>query len=258
MSHELSETVQTVQTDTGRVRVTISPDDCSEAPYNDGGSPVVRVDYGRRGWTVEQDTDVTSYVLPDTITNALEAFLERHDRGTAVELWERYVRAFHGVRDVVWFRSNVDRGGCDYVTLDPQHWRTQQGLTDEYLREHAEHFTGPLANADEYVAWLDGDVWFHAVEREVTYRRVDGDEEITRWEDVEDGTCHGFYGEKWAREAALEALRVELEIPYERTVDGDTWAFVELHDDGTVTYRNASAWPDVADVTVKLEDVRGS
>lgn len=253
-----TETVHELEHDGRKLRVRKTVDEYPSAPYNDGGSPVIRVETSRWGGaTATQDTDVTSYVVHERILRALELWADDHEK------FERYVRAFHGVRDVVWFRSSVDRGSPEYVTLDPANWREEMGLTDEYLRDHAEHFTGPLSNADEYRAWLDGDVWLLTMEEEITYREVsqttdehESLEEITQWRELE--TVGGFYGD-YADEAALELLHEQLPHPWLIVREETGTVLAAFRDEETRDESLATReWPEGAGPAYVEEDPTGT
>lgn len=66
-----------------------------------------------------------------------------------------------------------------------------------------------LAEIREYESWTDGDVYGYTVERRITWHRADRpDVTMTTWETT-DSSCWGFYGRKYAVEAACEAWEVE-------------------------------------------------
>jgi hypothetical protein len=199
-------------TEDGRYRVRLERDDDAMQPEHDGGTPILRYEYGgwhREGYTVEQVENIGPTV-PDGIVAALTRWGARDD------LFERYLRMFHGTRSVVWEAPH--RSGPDYVTFDTAAIREGFGLTGEYVAAHPEHFGEhgeKLANMDEYVAWLTGDAYGYVVEERVAWGRLDSDGDLKRHESDDDrmetwevvDSCWGFYGDtEYLRETALEAL----------------------------------------------------
>ena len=59
-------------------------------------------------------------------------------------------------------------------------------------------------NLTEWEAWADGDVYFCTLDKAVTWTTDDGhvDEEMTT---CEADACHGYSGDEYAKEAALES-----------------------------------------------------
>lgn len=183
----------------GKLRVRLVLDEGPSEPYDDGGSPIIRIDrrsgrYTDR-WEAEQVTATTSYVLDERIVSAARKF------GPG-QTFERYLRIFHGTTCFVVYDSH--ESSYWYATFDTADWRQKLELTDEWLDLHPDT-RGQLANMDEYKAWCEGDVYGWVVERETTWHK-DGDPEqtMTTWEDVE--SCWGYYGREYGEQAAREAL----------------------------------------------------
>lgn len=68
------------------------------------------------------------------------------------------------------------------------------------------------AEAREYEAWAEGDVWIYDIERSVVWQRTETaeDESMITWEGVE--SCGGYYGREYAEQearAAFEAYKTE-------------------------------------------------
>lgn len=192
----MSETLHTEQVDDDRrIRIVYHP--YPDEPYDDGGSPILRIDHRK----VEQVTNTTSYVLPDGLVSGFTEVLRSHDLTTA----ERYLRIFWGVRNI---DSEMTRD-FTYLAFDPAHWREAMELTDEYMAERKAadpSINFRLGNMDEYRAYLNGEVYGYVIEKRVTWQRQD-DPTITRQEWEETDSCYGFYGESdYALEAAKEAL----------------------------------------------------
>lgn len=182
-----------VTTSDGEYRVRVTRDEDPSQPYDDGGSPILRREYSswRGVWTAEQMVMTTSYRLHPSICEAFERF------GRDLDTWERYCRIFHGATSFAYYTT---RGGDMFVTLDPAEWREEVGAPEG------------SANLDEWRAYCEGDVFGYTVERRVReyceVRTLAGEELRASarfaWEHVD--SCWGFYGLKWAQEAALEAL----------------------------------------------------
>lgn len=195
----MSDTVETITLDEfPHYRARIVTDDYSDAPYDDGSSPVIRLEY-RSGWTAEQVTEITSHVVAPEILTAAAHF------GSEADKFERYLRLFHGTTEVQWF-SGIDRD-ADYVTFDTKVWREEMGLTDEHIAAHPEH-DFRLASADEYRAYLEGDAYGIIVEQEVAVANIgETDEDTDVWE--EGDSLWGFYGDVdgYVTETATEMLK---------------------------------------------------
>lgn len=196
MSH--SETVET----RGDYRVRIEIENAPDEPYDDGGSPIIRL--YRRGYGDYQAEQVgsTSYVLDSVILEAAARWAKEPD------VFERYCRIFHGARSFEW-RDSGDSRDYIYVTLDPADWREKMGLTDEWLDAHPDVKT---TNLTEWNAYCDGDVYGVIVEKRVTWTRehddeidgTDGDPSMDDWQEV--SAVWGYYGEEYATEVAREQL----------------------------------------------------
>lgn len=179
-----------------RARLDRDPHPCE--PYYDGGTPILRVDrYGR----AEQVAEVTSYVTPVHHDDALGYFIGQfgygHGRGEGCEVWERYMRIFHGADSFVWHE------GCgwrdpSYVTFTSTHWREAMGLDET---------SGVVANMDEWVAYVEGDAYFLTLEERVLSASAYDDDPEDEWEEMHDTTSFGgLYGEVSAQAYAADEL----------------------------------------------------
>lgn len=177
-------------TNSGEYRVRLVLDNDPEAPYDVGSSPILSRAWDRWRYRADQVTSVTSYKVADGIVDALHVWGD-------CEKFRRYCRIFHGVTA---FRAYTGRDGTEYLTLDPADWREKVGAP-----------AGSIS-LEEWIAYLEGDVWGWVVERRETlesvWRNTAG--EVTFASESEDWTevdsCWGYYGRKYAEEAALEAL----------------------------------------------------
>lgn len=185
------------------LRVRIDSDTYPEPPYNDGGTPLLRVSSSRYGEAPEQVTEITPYVLPDEIIKAARHFL--FDLGDEAK-FERYLRIYHGTTSIKWW-GDSRATDYNYVTFDTAAWREELGLTDQYLTDHAELFKSDIANMDEWIAYVTGEVYGVVIEELVTWVRFHGDgvtvfDTRQEWELVD--SCYGFYGYEYAVESAKE------------------------------------------------------
>jgi hypothetical protein len=183
------------------MRARIVTDPYAETPYDDGSSPVICRRYGLvRCHQVEH---MTSYEVPAEILTAANRWLS-YD----AQLFERYMRIFHGSTEFEYFDSN----DADYVTFDTEHWRKAIGIPDlAEWRTWAPD--GKLANAAEFRAWLAGESYSILIEKRVWYAQVDRDlvadpDTVTDdWETVD--SLSGLYGDLdgYVTDEAREMLR---------------------------------------------------
>ena len=121
----------------------------------------------------------------------------------------------HDVVDLDW----LSRGDHDIVNVVTKQDLEIWGWNKDGERVHTPtHDDGtPMRptehNLDEWRAWADGDVYFFTIEKAVKWQRLGSDDEpvfiaeeptMTTWEEVE--TLGTFYGDEYAKEAALESL----------------------------------------------------
>ena len=184
--------------DNGKYRVRLIADEYPSEPYNDGQSPLLRIERNNyRGMTVSHVMD-TGRPLDDD--DRIEYAVRHWGTSPSDDDWrlfEKYLRAFYGTTKIETWHS----GSYWYVTYDTAKWREYIGVTDDtsWLAKHSDSI-----NMNEWRSYVEGDVWGYDVERNVTWRRDDDpDESMQTWESVD--SCWGFYGSDYARESALEA-----------------------------------------------------
>jgi|ERR1700722_1058067 len=189
-------------------RVILVTDDYPEEPYNEGQSPILRTD--------------TRYLSYASSVAHLDAGWRGGEYEYKIEeaackwgppsssdwyMFERYMRAFHGVTKVETYYS----GSYWYVTYDSSEWRA---------------YTGAPAGSiglEEYKAWIEGEVYGYQIQRLVSYRHMDNETSVPDYETwEEEDACYGFYGYGYATEAAKEALKYA--VPYTPAV-GDVVTF---------------------------------
>lgn len=199
MSHDVLETSAN-----GNYRVRLEYDMYAETPYDDGMTPILRIErYG-------SPEHVGMSSRPHDLDSAVEAAVERWGSPNGHQWFkvERFLRAFLGATTVQTWYS----GDNWYVAYDTTAWREYVGTTAA-----GEEF-GDLMS--EWKAYVNGEVYGYVVEKRQTVETIrrlvtdagDDSEEISRetadeWELVD--ACSGFYGYEYAAEAAREALALE-------------------------------------------------
>lgn len=189
----------------GDLRVKIVLDEYPDQPHDDGGCPVLRIDW--RFGDVEHTGYGDHYDPGFRPADALGYFISQFDVTQGIEVFERYVRVFHE-------GSVVEYGGgargTTYVAFTTRTLARAWGVPDDQ--------PVPDVEISEWEAYLEGDVWGYVVEKKVTWQRLDSNGEpvfsvspcfIETWEELD--SCWGFYGEEYAVQAAEEALEWHVE-----------------------------------------------
>jgi hypothetical protein len=114
------------------------------------------------------------------------------DRPDAVELFQRWARAFHGAVTEV---HTPNEGPVSVWYMMPEDQRDTPDPV-AYLR-------GDIA---EYQAWAEGDVFSYVIEKAVDWGRRDGKEgSMTTWETVD--SLGSFYGYEEVERVARDAFK---------------------------------------------------
>lgn len=169
--------------DDGKYRVKLVLDEDAFEPYDDGQSPLLRLEWSGYRYRAEH---VMATGRPTDHDERIEEAASKW--GSELEKFEKYLRAFYGASQVIIDTSTSQ--GMTYITYDTAEWR--------------EHVGAPLnsVNMDEYLAYCVGDCWGYVIEKNELWRKDgDPDETMESWEHVD--SCWGFYGD-YSREAALE------------------------------------------------------
>lgn len=166
-------------------RALIVPDYYPSEPYDDGGSPILRIE--RNGWyggSAEQVKHITSHEVDPSIIEAAAKWAAEPD------VFERYLRIFHGVTAVKWYEPHDDT----YVTFDTAAWREEVGAPEGSI------------DMTEWRAYCEGNVYGIVIEQLVTWVRADDiGGEKQEWETVD--SCFGYYGyTDYLMETASEML----------------------------------------------------
>jgi hypothetical protein len=174
-------------------RVLLERDPSPEEPYNDGGWPILRLEYTR------YQNRYVATAFNQQATPYVEKFNEFSNRGYDTETFQRYLRIFHDTirpdkKFGETFKEYGPNNGTDYtyIAFAPRQWREAMGVDIEQCMSE-----DPLA---EVRAWIEGDVWGYALES-----RYDPDDKGGEWLDAND-SCGGFYGRKYAEEEGKTIL----------------------------------------------------
>ena len=205
----MSDTYTDVVEERGEYRAVITIDTSPDKPENDFGCPVLRVESSGYGGGLVTSTGYGSHSakqdgIPAGGIDALQHFVSSHGWSDGIDIFGRYLAIFHG--GSIKRRSGQQWDDPTYVAY----------VTERMVRD-AWGFTGPVpaAELDEWAAYCEGEVYFVTVQRRLIRRTefVTFDDrhpveafETEEWWDEPDSTVGGYYGEQWAREAALEAL----------------------------------------------------
>jgi hypothetical protein len=181
----------------GDLRVRLVLDDCADEPYDGGRSPILRL-YPLRswgGWRAEYIDSIGAYTpaAADHIMTAAQKWAADPD------LFERYLRMFHGTTTVQWYDGRRGGGDFVYVTFDTADWRAHYDLSDHIAA---------LVDLSDWRAYCEGDVYGYIVEQRATWQRTNPAGEVvdTRetWEPVD--SYWGFYGHQYAETAGRSAF----------------------------------------------------
>lgn len=229
--------IATLDTPNGRFRAKIERDENASEPEFDAGCPIVQLDYSRNSFTTRMvgygDESAANDGLPRPADEILDLFAgDSGDMRTAIDRFERYIKVFHG-GTIVEYGPNQGVG-YTYVA-----YTTLKMVTELWGNTDSE---GINANMDEWISYLEGDVYGVMVERHIAVLDKDGldfaretlgesssydqvvelasqraevalGEGYGEWVDCEgDGSaCWGFFGEGYAKESAESALKSEIE-----------------------------------------------
>lgn len=166
-------------------RVRLVPDTDAEQPYDDGAWPILRKEPIRGSGTYVEAFNKQGEPYVD-------AFARLKEGGYPTEVFERYLRIFHGVNH---FHTYGPNRATDYtyMAFDPTVWRQDNIAEDHDLSQEK-----PLAEVE---AWVEGDVWGWVSERRANSSGIADEDD---WE--EESSCYGLYGRDYAEEAAQEEL----------------------------------------------------
>lgn len=185
----MSEVIDTRRMPDGtEYRSRLLPEADAEEPYDDGQWPILRTE-----WRGYQGRYVAT-AFNQAATPYVDRFNELANRGHNMEVFERFLRIFHGVTQFHMFGPERTRAtDYTYIAFDTRAWREEIGTDAEHVAKEK-----PLA---EIIAWIEGDTWGIVTE---TRWNPDEDKDEDDWEPLE--SVWGFYGRKYAEEAAKTEL----------------------------------------------------
>ena len=199
------------ETSDPRVLAIIERDTDSQGPDSDALAPAYWIEY--RACTYESNGRAGSTFNDD---DAAEAYMVARTRApyrppvSSEEFAARYMRIFHGTTVAI-VRSRVNQGGSTVLLLNTPAFRAHIGIDNADGSRALNGAGSPTADEialsldgemQEFQAWLDGDVY--GVGHAVNPERISHDDEIDLDTFDVELTCWGFYGEDYAKEAALE------------------------------------------------------
>jgi hypothetical protein len=179
----------------GKFRAKITVDEDAQKPDYESEAPILQLEAGGyNGYTIE------------AFNSQAEPYVDAAERliWQGVEVFERYLRIFHGTTVFSEYNTNRSRE-FGYIGFDTAVWRESMGVSPEQLKEEN--------ILSEVEAWASGDVWGVSVEKLVSWSTEDEDyDDFDDWEEVPDTAVWGWYGHAWAeQEAKAELARVVAE-----------------------------------------------
>lgn len=178
------------------MRLRLVRDDFPAEPYHDGQSPILRLyPLGGVGWRADYIDSIGGY--PPAAIDDIAAAGSRWGRDR--ELFERYLRMFHGTTAVQWYDGRCGGGDYVYVTFDTADWRQHHGIADGQI---------DVIDMSEWQAYCEGDVYGYIIEEHAAWQGTDSAgaviDTMQTWETVD--SCWGFYGFDHAEQAARQAV----------------------------------------------------
>lgn len=186
------------ETPHGVFRARVVLDEHPTEPDHDFGCPVLRLDPTGYGSARVDFTGYGSYsARHDGLKWAslliLGEFIDRFGWSDGTDVFDRYLRIFHGGSAVSW--SGYGYSDYIYVAYDTRAMRETWGQTGESLETSAPEMT-------EWKGYVEGEVYGIVTERATAWE----DDEPTVWEELE--SVWGFYGDsEYVKEEAEATVR---------------------------------------------------
>lgn len=191
----------------GQYRAVIEIDQYPHEPDHEVGCPVLRVEPSGWGGGTVSFTGYGSLSergdgLSASAEYILQRFVQYHGWSEGIDVFARFIRIFHG--GTVTTHSGQGWREPTYVAYTTERMvRDVWGNTDG---------TGIEADIEEWAAYVEGEVYVAVIEQRVVSNltistlggEIVSESSDEDWHQVE---CFGgLYGERWAREAAVEEL----------------------------------------------------
>ncbi len=184
--------------ESGDYRAVIKLDDSPEKPESYGMVPVLQIDSNGYGSVKAEAFNEQAEPFVHAFNVLSDLY---HGNGYQYEVFERYLKIFHGATKVD--SHNVGRSReYGYVAFDTAAWREEVGTGPSFADEDI---------LEEVRAWAEGDVWGVGLEKRVTWSTDEEDyDDMDTWEETADGFVWGFYGHRWAEQEAKDLLKAQL------------------------------------------------
>jgi hypothetical protein len=172
-------------------------------------SDAQKPDWDGQAFVLQTDSSHYASIKAEAFTDHAEPFVDAFNRlsdlyygnGYQYEVFERYLRIFHGATKVDSYNVGVTRE-YGYVAFDTAAWREEMGVSDSFKDEDILH---------DVRAWAEGDVWGVGLEKRVRWSTDDEDyEDMDTWVEDEDGFVWGYYGHDYAEQEAKDLLKAKL------------------------------------------------
>jgi hypothetical protein len=189
----VSEYEEIVET-SGDYRAVIKLDDDVQKPEDYGMVAVIQTDSSGYGSLKGEAFNEHAEQYVDAFNRLCDLY---HGNGYRYEVFERYMRIFHGATKVDSYNVGTIRE-YGYVAFDTAAWREEMGVGEAFEAEDILH---------DIRAWAEGDAWGVGVEQ-----RVEGtDEDEDMWEETDEGFVWGYLGHDYAEQEARDLLKAKLE-----------------------------------------------
>jgi hypothetical protein len=184
--------------ESGDYRAVIKLDHDAQKPEDYGAVAIIQVDSNGYGSIRGEAFNEHAEPYVDAFNRLSDLY---YGNGYQYEVFERYMRIFHGTTKVDSYNLGTSRE-YGYVGFDTAEWREKMGVGPDFEREDI---------LEEVRAWAEGDVWGVGLEKRVRWSTDDEDyEDMDQWEETPDGFVWGYYGHRWAEQEARDLLKAQL------------------------------------------------
>lgn len=193
----MSEYEEIVET-SGDYRAVIKLDHDAQKPEDWGMVPVIQTDSDGYGSIKGEAFNEHAEPYVDAFNRLCDSY---YGNGYQYEVFERYMRIFHGATKVDAYNVGVSRE-YGYVAFDTAAWREEVGTGPSFAEEDILY---------DVRAWAEGDAWGVGLEKRVTWSTDEEDyDDMDTWEETDDGFVWGFLGREYAEQEARDLLKAKL------------------------------------------------